>query len=473
MKPYKQLFHLLLLVLLISSIASCKKDVMMTSGGSLKFSTDTLNFDTVFTQYTSFTLQLKIFNPQSQKIKVSSVRLEQGNQSYFTLNVDGQPGNNIQNIEVAANDSFYVFATVKIDPTNENNPFIIEDKLIATLNGNDYSIPIYAYGQNAYYLTDSVIDHDMTWGKDKPYVILHSAAVDVGKTLTLLPGCRVYMHQDSRLYVLGKLLAQGTKQDSIIFQGNRLDRAYFGYQGYPGEWGGIYIDSSSTGNVLDWVILRNCGNNAGGGLPFAMEVYGRQGIATQLSLNHVIVENSIGYGLLSFTGNIKAQNSLFHTCGSQALAILQGGQYSFDNCNFIIYGTNKVSHINQPTVAVLNYFDITQTQRLVGDLQASFRNCIIDGSLENELFCNKEDMGAYQVSFTNCLIKNKEVIPAFVTVTQCKLNDNPLYNDLAKWDFRPKEGSPLIGAGTNILGLGNDLADRPWTFPLDIGCYKY
>src|SRR5690606_16961677 len=205
---------------------------------------------------------------------------------------------------------------------------------------------------------------DAIWGADKPYVILHSALIDAGKTLTIEPGCKIYMHADSRLYVLGRLLANGTKEDSIIFQGNRLDRDYFGNVGYPGEWGGIYFDSSSYGNEMRWVVLKNCGNNAGGGLPFAIEVYGRPGIPLQLTMQNTIIENSIGYGILSFQGNIKAQNSLVHSCGAQALAILQGGRYEFDNCDFIIYAPPRLSHINEPTVAVLNYFDISSEQRI-------------------------------------------------------------------------------------------------------------
>src|SRR5690606_1127538 len=141
--------------------------------------------------------------------------------------------------------------------------------------------------------SSDLITQDAIWGADKPYVILHSALIDAGKTLTIEPGCKIYMHADSRLYVLGRLLANGTKEDSIIFQGNRLDRDYFGNVGYPGEWGGIYFDSSSYGNEMRWVVLKNCGNNAGGGLPFAIEVYGRPGIPLQLTMQNTIIENSI------------------------------------------------------------------------------------------------------------------------------------------------------------------------------------
>lgn len=458
--------------LFVSGFYSCKKEMLLNTGGELRFSTDTLTFDTVFTQYASFTIPIKIYNPQNQKVRVSNVRLANGENSFFTLNVDGEPGKSVSDIEVAANDSFYVFATVNIDPTNENNPFVVEDKLIATLNGKEFSIPVYAYGQNAHYIIAQDIEQNTTWVNDKPYVIIHSAGVDTGITLTIEPGCKIYMHQDSRLFVWGTLIANGTKEDSIIFQGNRLDRAYFGYEGYPGEWGGLYFDFSSTNNLLNWVIIKNCGNNSLT-QPAAIQINGTPGATNQLTMNNTIIENSLGFGILSFTGNIKAQNCLVHTCGSQALAILQGGSYQFNNCDFIIYGTNKLSHINEPTVAVLNYFDISQTERIVGNLTADFKNCVIDGSLEDELFCNKEDAASYDVSFTNCLIKSKEVIPNYVTVTNCKLNENPLYKDQIKWDYRPKEGSPMIDAGITIPLISNDLNDKVWTIPFDIGCYQY
>src|SRR5690606_16652327 len=136
----------------------------------------------------------------------------------------------------------------------EDNPFVVEDNLVATLNGKSYAIPLMAYGQNAYYIVDSTITGNHTWKTDKPYVIIHNAAVDENSTLSIPAGCRIYVHADSRLIVLGTLKVKGTKQDSVIFQGDRLDRKYFGNEGYPGEWGGIYFTSTSSNNEIDYAI---------------------------------------------------------------------------------------------------------------------------------------------------------------------------------------------------------------------------
>src|SRR5690606_35865567 len=192
------------LIWLMGSLGSCKKETFLDTGGQVRFSTDTLSFDTVFTQYASFTLSVKVFNPQDQKIKISNIRLEKGDNSFFTLNVNGIPGTQVNDIEVAANDSFYVFATVNIDPNNENNPFIIEDKLIASLNGKEFSIPVIAYGQNAHYIIDEDILQNTSWVNDKPYVVVGRLAIDTNITLSIDPGCRIYLNQGTLIDVRGR-----------------------------------------------------------------------------------------------------------------------------------------------------------------------------------------------------------------------------------------------------------------------------
>lgn len=449
----------------------CKKEQLLTSGGRLTFSTDTLNFDTVFTAVGSFTLGLKIFNPESQKVKISSVRLEKGTNSFFRLNVNGIPGNEVSDLELAANDSLYVFATVKIDPNDQDAPFIVQDRLIATMNGKEFSIPFFAYGQNAYYVRDSIIAQDLTWKTDKPYVILHSALVDKGYTLTIPPGARIYMHADSRLYVRGRLICGpgGSKADSVIFQGDRLDRGYFG-QDMPGEWGGIYFDSSSTGNIIEWTILKNGGNNSGGGLPFAIEVFGKPGIGTQLTMKNTIIKNSLGYGLLSFGGNIEAENCLVYDCAAQALAIFQGGKYKFTNCDFINYkGPNQT---DEPAVVALNYYPAGNNEIIPGDLDADFVNCVLYGSQENEFFTDKAEAAFYQLNLKNCLITSRKALPDYVLAADCILNKNPEFEDADKRNYRPRSGSPLVNSGAPV-NLTHDLDGLPRSLPVDIGCYEF
>ena len=73
------------------ALRGCRKDLQITPDPSakLQFSTDTLHFDTVFTTIGSSTRRLKIFNPQAQAVKVSSIQLAGGANSLFRLNLNG------------------------------------------------------------------------------------------------------------------------------------------------------------------------------------------------------------------------------------------------------------------------------------------------------------------------------------------------------------------------------------------------
>lgn len=475
----KDLAYLLLVSTFLAVLATgCRKEKFLDTGGELRFSLDTLTFDTVFTSLGSFTASVKIYNPQNQPVKLSSVRLDGGDESQFNINVNGHKGNFVKDIEIAPKDSIYVFATVNIDPTIENNPFVVQDRLIATLNGKEYTLPFLAFGQNAYYLVDSLITSDQVWNTDKPYVIIHNAAIDENVTVTIPAGCRIYVHGDSRLLVLGKLLVNGTKQDSVVFQGDRLDRKYFGNEGYPGEWGGIYFFPQSSGSIINYAVIKNVGNSTrlGEGVftPAAIQLnYDTiKPDEAQLTLRNTIIENSIGHGILSFYGSLVAENCLINTCGASCLAAVQGGFYLIDNCTFVTYGTGKVSHIDNPVMGLLNYFKVSETSYVGGALQVLMRNSVVWGSLETEFIADGAEGIPFEVTLENCLVKNKDGMPQGVTATNCKVNEDPKFKDYANWNYRPAEGSPLINAGEDI-GVNSDLDGKARDGQPDIGCYEY
>ncbi len=471
--------YFILLLLAISFIflmnTSCQKERRILSvGGELRFSDDTLSFDTVFTAAGSFTTGVLIYNPNNQEVVLSSVRMLNSN-SFFRLNVDGFSGNTVSNIRIAPRDSIYVFATVTIDPTNELIPFIVTDSLVATLNGKEFFLPFTAYGQNARYLRDSLITTSTVWDTTLPYVIINSAGVAPGATLTINAGCRIYMHQNSGLVVFGKLIANGTVEDSIIFQGDRLDRRYFGYEGYPGEWGGLYFHSFSNGSVLKYTRIENGGNGALGN-PAAIWVdidSNATGSKPQLRMENCIVKNSIGSGIYSRKGTISATNSLFHTTGGYALAIIQGGKDTFTNCTFANYGGTALSHTTQGTVAILNYYRPDQNTIFYGDLQATLRNCIVYGSLDSEIVCSAVPEAAASLHLDHCLLRMGTVRESFVTFTNCHFNQDPLFKDTQKGDFRLRSLSPAIGNGNSIFTPSIDLSGINRSGSNDIGCYRF
>ena len=79
-------------------------------GKGLRFSADTVLFDTVFTEQKTITLRLRVYNDNSGTITLTSVALEKGAGSPFSFLLNGQKGP-VQNIEILGNDSAYVLVS--------------------------------------------------------------------------------------------------------------------------------------------------------------------------------------------------------------------------------------------------------------------------------------------------------------------------------------------------------------------------
>ena len=134
------------------SVSSCRKENFLNdSGVKLQFSKDTVVFDTVFSTIGSTYRRFIVTNSYNQPIVVSQIRLGKGTASAYRMNVDGLSGVIVKDLEIPAKDSIYVFVEVTIDPTNANNPFVVEDKIHFVTNGNSQSVELAAWGQNAYF----------------------------------------------------------------------------------------------------------------------------------------------------------------------------------------------------------------------------------------------------------------------------------------------------------------------------------
>ncbi|MEG2178825.1 MAG: hypothetical protein RRY15_08130, partial [Bacteroidales bacterium] len=118
-------------ILFLATLLGClEEDFSVDPKHTLSFSTDSVKFDTLFTETGSATYRLMIYNRNAKPIRISTIKLAGGENSYFYLNVDGMQGREFKEIEMRSKDSIFVFIEVKINPNNAQTPFLIKDSLL-------------------------------------------------------------------------------------------------------------------------------------------------------------------------------------------------------------------------------------------------------------------------------------------------------------------------------------------------------
>jgi hypothetical protein len=464
-----------LLLLILSGAAlfffSCRKDSFITSKNAVvNFSSDTLFFDTVFSSTGSITEAVKIYNSNSQKLRLSDVKLMGGSQSFFAINIDGVAGPEQSGLELEAGDSLYIFVAIRINPNTDSLPFIIQDSIQVSFNGNQQYVQLQAWGQNAHFLRNQVIKANTVWNNSLPYVILGGLQVDTNTTLTIQKGCRVYFHADAPLLVDGTLLVTGDKGDSnnVLFLSDRLDDPY---RDFPGSWPGIYFRDASVDNSMQFASIRDAYQAVVAEMPAT-------NANPKLVLNQCIIDNSYDAGILGDQSSIRATNCLISNCGKNIL-LGDGGNYQFTFCTAASYTNNFISH-TQPVLAVSNYIIDGSGNISTAPLNAVFTNCIFwgaNGTVDNEVVVGESITGnpPFSVNFSNCLWKVKTA-PAGITTFNIIANADPMFDSVSAfsniYDFHLKTGSPAIDKGTaSSVNMDLDGNPRPVGLP-DLGCYE-
>ena len=456
----------LLLIIFSHLFFSCKKDSFITNAGAkLGISANSLKYDTVFTSTGSVTQSFKISNNNNQKLLLSSVKLMGGTGSEFKINVNGITAQEVNDIEVAANDSIYVFVTVTINPSVTNLPFLVKDSIRIAYNGNTNFVQLEAYGQNAHFLHNAVIKGNKSWPNDLPYVIIGGVRVDTNVVLTIDPGCKIYAHADAPIIIDGSLIINGTKDNPVVFTGDRLDE---GYKDFPASWPGIYFRSSSKNNVLNFTTVKNAYRAIFTQNP-------SDNINPKVQIHQCIVDNAYDAGILCVNSSLFADNILVSNCGSN-INIIYGGVYNFTNCTVAAYST-FINH-KKPVLSVNNFAE-KDGAAVTTDLTALFTNCIFwgeDGEVKDEVQVSKQGSNTFIVSFDHCLYK-AATDPANSDIIEPIKNQNPMFDSINVskrfFDFHTSnDTAPGINKGAQTLLLQdldgkNRIDGKP-----DIGCYE-
>jgi hypothetical protein len=492
LKSTQPIFFLLLLAAVLFPF--CQKEKFTTdSAKRVTFSTDTLRFDTVFTEIGSATQIFKIYNPHKESIRLSRIYLEQGAQSKFNLNIDGIAGDDQKDLEIAPKDSLYVFAEVTINPDAplSISPFILNEHLIIESNGNSDKIVLEAFGQNANYIpsrfdADSINAFgcdggEWLWDDPKPYVIYGVLVIDEC-TVRIPAGTHIYVHGglstqivDNEAYTYndgffafqgsGKLIIEGTKGNPVIFDSDRLEADF---DDVSGQWTGLWLQTGTRGHKIEHCIVRN-------------SIVGiRVDSAADLSIKNSQIYNTSSSGLIGIHAKIEAENCLFYNNTGFCIQIEYGGDYRFDYCTAASYGVDGEA-IKMGNALCLDAGCATYVSN---PLKARMRNCIFFGSKADQLtlFDRVGDGTQFDYKMENCVVRVLDLLkadayPDFLTHCDPCLNLNAqdtLFVNPSEQVYRLDTlSSRGNGYGKPISGLDFDLENkaRDANTP-DVGCFE-
>ena len=459
MTPFRYFFRILFPVVMLfgSLFFAChpERTYIEDSDAKLTFTLDTVYFDTVFTTIGTVTKSFRIKNPHNQFVKIDEILLAGGSSSVFRINVDGVPGVEFRDVEIAPKDSMYVFVEATLDPNGSNEILRIQDSIVFMTNGNQQDIDLVAWGQDVHILHEQVIDQDTRWEADKPYLIVGYAYVDSVTTLTIDPGVRVHLHRDAILYVEGTLQVSGTLEEKVRFMGDRLEEFY---DEIPGQWGLIYLTENSHGNRIDHAEIVN------GTLGVLITAPPESGKQPDLEISNTIINRMSSNGIYALNAAVTATNVVIGDCGGSSAGLIYGGSYEFIHCTLDNNWPSGFSNRLLPALLLTDYFgNYDEEGNLVvyagGDFEkADFRNSIIYGSRMMELVIDSYDDRKLVYSFDHCLTRIDEDSldyrsdPLFSNILN---NENPMLDSL----YMPDSLSPVIDAG---------LAGHAVLLPLDL-----
>lgn len=473
------------LLLAMLQLFACQENTISDNPTlQLAFSHDTMLFDTVFTAMGSSTRKIMVYNPNKNAVNIEQVSMKNGN--YFHINLDGENKiENLRNLVVRGGDSLFLFVRAYIDPLDENSPVLIEDNIAFRVNGNIQHITLQAYGQNI----EKIQGHkglkiypSLHLTSTKPYVIYDT--VVVSGELVIDKGTTVYMHEGALMHAYGSVYAEGSKDEPIIFRGDRTDRIFDSvpYRMVSGQWDGLYLLYDGQGSTPEYRL------NYVEVLSGSVGLYAYSSDMNKcphMSLKNSRIHNHSIYGLILQNIDAEVINCEISNCASYCV-YLAGGKHDFiHNTIAAYYGypyTTLNIHQNLIPEDVAAVY-INNLSKKMAKTETSFKNCIITGGRGNNLVVATPLPDNYNGEFVGNYLRADSLPKAFakdnVYATEADSmvfkNIYYLYNEYHYYDFGLDSLSPARGIADSITSLSYpiDRAGRQRKAKADAGCYEF
>ena len=374
-----------------------------------------------------------------------------------------------------------------------------------------------------------------TWTSiNSPYNILGIIIIPHGQTLTIQPGVDIRFVENASLNVSGRLLAQGTEQDSIHF--NSLVASQ--------KWSGICFDSTSVANDSTFIFYSVIERSNNSGINISnfskirisntrisnnmnatlvhivapgVDVYVAAGggifcyYSSPLISNNIIRNNSAsdgtGGGIFCFNDSPAIINNVitYNTAGAPGGGIYSGYSSPLIIGNLVAHNTSTDNNAGGICVdsdgdgSIINNTIVYNTASghgggiKCGGSSPTLTNNIIWGNIADEGNQVSLGSGSYnsQPVISYCNIEDGlsdfhySDVPYNTSLYTDNIDQNPLFFNPANSDYTLSTGSLCIDAGIpNVTGLNLPLVDlagcsRIWDgngdsiARIDIGAYEY
>jgi len=471
----------ILLAIALAFIACREEQISDDPQLQLTFSKDTVAFDTIFTGLGSSTLQFMVYNPNPNALKIS--RIWQDKAEEFQVNIDGETDINLmKDWELYGGDSLFVFVKVRIDPTKQNAPVLVEDNIHFTVNGKTQTVHLEAYGQDIHLIRSrnhTFVADEYTFTAEKPYLIYDTVAIQ--NQLTFNPGARLYFHDKAVLIAYGSVSSEGTLDHPITLQGDRIDRLFDSvpYSYVAGMWGGFYLFDTEDAPAKSYQFDHTEILSANVGLYCLSE---KTSDMPHLQLLNSRIHNHAVYGLVLQNMDAEVINCELSNAAAYCV-YLAGGTHRFIHSTIASYFNSTNVRIQSTLRADVAAVYINNISKRTAHTHTSFQNCIVSGVRRNNLLLAtplpdyytdtirgnylKADSLKVHSAINNIYWQQEDTLPLF-RQTYYK------YQEYIYYDFRLDSLSPARGIGDSTVAAQYpyDRLGKRRTTP-DAGCYQY
>ena len=421
---------------------SCREDFDFDPISSdLRFNTDTVSVDTVYNFSKSETYVLKIYNPDDKDFVIPKISLAKGNTSYFNINVDGQAGSTFTNVPIRKNDSLFVF--VEIDAKEAPlNPYY-DDEIIVETTRNQQIVKLTSWIEKATIHASNATLANATWDGSEAQVI--DGNLTITNQLTVNQGAKVYFKRGASLTIAenARLNVNGSLGNEVKFRSSRHDSKY---DSIPNQWNKIELKPNSISNInyakiigADTGLFVNSGN---------------------LTISNSYIVNHQSYGILADNATINGYNLIVNNSNLAALAIENGGNYSFYHSTF----ANFFSMIGTAGPAYSLYLSNYNEDGVQHLNQANFANCIFyNQRTSNAIVLDQKDGATFNYAFDTNLFKNSNTTTLNVLTATGFSNSivgDPLF-------VNPNYMANKLSVGDNSPALNAGKLNIAQQYPLD------